>query len=87
MQFFAERVEDPTDNKPARCLAIVADAHPRLPAMAISRNWPWRNRPSRAGADDCFTAPILVGLTFDEYAILDARGRFPKCAIRSSAHC
>jgi hypothetical protein len=37
--------------------------------------------------DPCPSGDCLVGLTFDEYAILDARSRFPKCAIRSSAHC
>jgi hypothetical protein len=41
-----------------------------------------RDPRSQRWGSDC-----LVGLTFDEYAILDARGRFPKCAIRSSAHC
>jgi hypothetical protein len=53
VEFFAGPVEDPTDNKTVRCLAIRA-----LPAMAISRNWPRRKRPSTAVADDCSTAPI-----------------------------
>jgi hypothetical protein len=30
VQFFAEHVEGSTDNKAARCLAIVADAHWRF---------------------------------------------------------
>jgi hypothetical protein len=50
--------------------------------MAIGRIAPTRDPLSQRQGGDC-----LVGLTFDEYAILDARGRFPKCAIRSSAHC
>jgi hypothetical protein len=53
VQFFAERVEDPTDNKPARCFAIAADAHP------LCRQW--RSvviGPGASWADDDFTDPI-----------------------------
>jgi hypothetical protein len=59
------------------------DAHPRSDLRWRSVAWPDASDPrSQRQGSDC-----LVGLTFDEYAILDARGRFPKCAIRSSAHC